>query len=163
MRIRDTDVLLPTMIVNSLPRPIFMEGRVFTEGADAREYPSFRLRELYWAAVRLAVADQVDAGLDVVADGGQYYENETNYEVAEHRHVMAQRLENYVPYGDRMVAGTFDLPIYKPTASGRSAGTARCSPRSSRPCARPPIGRSTAHGHRARHAGRDHHRQVLRR
>jgi 5-methyltetrahydropteroyltriglutamate--homocysteine methyltransferase len=118
MRIRGTDVLLPTMIVNSLPRPIFMEGRVFTEGADAREYPSFRLRELYWAAVRLAVADQVDAGLDVVADGGQYYENETNYEVAEHHHVMAQRLENYVPYGDRMVAGTFDLPIYKPTAIG---------------------------------------------
>jgi 5-methyltetrahydropteroyltriglutamate--homocysteine methyltransferase len=118
MRIRDKDVLLPAMIVNSLPRPIFMEGRVFTEGADAREYPSFRIRELYRSAVRLVVRDQIEAGLDVVVDGGQYYENETNYEVAEHHHVMAQRLENYLPYGDRMVAGTFDLPIYKPTAIG---------------------------------------------
>ena len=66
----------------------------------------------------VAVKDQQDAGLDVIVDGGQYYENETNYEVAEHHHVIAQRLEGYDPYGDRMVAGTFDLPIYKPTALG---------------------------------------------
>lgn len=118
MRIRGQDVLLPTTIVNSLPRPIFMEGRVFGEGVWAREFPSFRVRELYWAAVALAVKDQQDAGLDVIVDGGQYYENETNYEVAEHHHVMSQRLEGYVPIGERMVAGTFDLPIYKPTAIG---------------------------------------------
>lgn len=118
MKIREQDVLLPTTIVNSLPRPIFMKGRVFGEGVHAREYPSFHIRELYRSAVSLVVKDQQDAGLDVVVDGGQYYENETNYEVAEHHHVMAQRLENYAPYGDRMVAGTFDLPIYKPTALG---------------------------------------------
>lgn len=118
MKIRGQDVLLPTTIVNSLPRPIFMEGRVFLEGVHAREFPSFRVRELYRAAVALAVKDQLDAGLDIVVDGGQYYENETDYEVAEHHHVMAQRLEGYYPYGDRMVAGTFDLPIYKPTALG---------------------------------------------
>ena len=116
MQIRGQDVLLPVTIVNSLPRPIFMQGRVFLEGVHARDYPSFRVRELYHNAVALAVKDQTDAGLDVVVDGGQYYENETNYELAEHHHIIAQRLEGYAPYGDRMVAGTFDLPIYKPTA-----------------------------------------------
>ena len=116
MQIRGRDVLLPATIVNSLPRPIFMQGRVFGEGVHAREFPSFRHRELFQAAVSLAVKDQQDAGLDVITDGGQYYETDTNYEVAEHHHVMAQRLEGYVPYGDRMVAGEFDLPIYKPTA-----------------------------------------------
>jgi len=116
MQIRGQDVLLPATIVNSLPRPIFMQGRVFGEGVHAREYPSFRIRELYQAAVSLVVKDQQDAGLDIVVDGGQYYETDTNYEVAEHHHVIAQRLEGYVPYGDRMVAGTFDLPIYKPSA-----------------------------------------------
>lgn len=118
MKIRGQELLLPATIVNSLPRPIFMRGRVFHEGVWAREYPSFHVRELYWAAVALAVKDQQDAGLDVVVDGGQYYENETNYEVAEHHHVMSQRLEGFVPFGDRMVAGTFDLPIYKPSAIG---------------------------------------------
>lgn len=116
MKIRGRDVLLPATIVNSLPRPIFMQGRVFEEGVWAREFPSFRTQELYHSAVELAVKAQQDAGLDIVVDGGQYYEGETNYEVAEHHHVMAQRLEGYVPIGDRMVAGTFDLPIYKPTA-----------------------------------------------
>ena len=116
MQIRGQDVLLPTTIVNSLPRPIFMEGRVFYEGVRARDFPSFRVRELYHHAVALAIKDQQDAGLDVVVDGGQYYENETNYEVAEHHHIVAQRLAGYAPYGERMVAGTFDLPIYKPTA-----------------------------------------------
>ena len=118
MKIRGEEVLLPTTIVNSYPRPIFMQGRVFGEGVHAREFPSFRVRELYRAAVALVVKDQEDTGIDIVTDGGQYYENETNYEVAEHHHIVAQRLEGYVPYGDRMVAGTFDLPIYKPTALG---------------------------------------------
>lgn len=118
MQVRGQDVLLPTTIVNSLPRPIFMEGRVFLEGVHAREFPSFRTRELYRAAVALVVKDQQDCGLDIIVDGGQYYENETDYEVAEHHHVIAQRLEGYAPYGDRMVAGTFDLPIHKPTALG---------------------------------------------
>ena len=116
MKISGTEMLLPTTIVNSYPRPIFMEGRVFYEGVHAREFPSMRVRELYHAAVALVTKDMVDAGLDIVTDGGQYYETETNYEVAEHHHVIAQRLEGYLPYGDRMVAAAFDLPIYKPTA-----------------------------------------------
>jgi len=116
MQIRGADTLLPTTIVNSYPRPVFMEGRVFGEGVHAREYPSIRIAELYEAAVALVVKDMTDAGLDVVVDGGQYYENETNYELAEHHHVIAQRLEGYAPYGDRMVAAAFNLPIYMPTA-----------------------------------------------
>jgi methionine synthase II (cobalamin-independent) len=115
MKVRGQDVLLPTTIVNSLPRPIFMQGRVFGEGVHAREFPSFRVRELYFNAVALVIKDMMDAGLDIVADGGQYYENETNYELAEHHLVMANRLEGYVPYGDRFVAALFDLPLYKPS------------------------------------------------
>lgn len=116
MQVRGEEVLLPTMIVNSLPRPIFMQGRVFGEGVHAREYPSVRHRELFQSAVSLAVKDQQDAGLDIISDGGQYYETDTNHEVAEHYHVMAQRLEGYLPYGERLVAGRLDLPIYQPTA-----------------------------------------------
>jgi 5-methyltetrahydropteroyltriglutamate--homocysteine methyltransferase len=95
-----------------------MEGRVFGEGVDAREFPSYRVRELYHHSVALVTKDMIDAGLDIVVDGGQYYENETNYELAEHHHVMAHRLEGYLPYGDRFVAALFDLPIYKPTVVG---------------------------------------------
>jgi 5-methyltetrahydropteroyltriglutamate--homocysteine methyltransferase len=59
-----------------------------------------------------------DAGLDIVTDGGQDYENETDYECAELFHFMAHRLDGYAPYGDRIQVGVFDLPVYKPTVLG---------------------------------------------
>jgi 5-methyltetrahydropteroyltriglutamate--homocysteine methyltransferase len=118
MKIRGQQVLLPTTLVGAYPRPVFMEGKVFGEGVHAPEFPSFRMRELYRHSVALAVKDMEDAGLDIVTDGGQHYENETDYEYAELFHFMAHRLDGYAPYGDRIQVGAFDLPIYKPTVLG---------------------------------------------
>lgn len=118
MKVRGQDVLLPTTLVGAYPRPVFMEGKVFGEGVLAPEFPSFRVRELYRHSVALAVKDMTDAGLDIVTDGAQHYENETDYEYAELFHFMAHRLEGYAPFGDRIQVGAFDLPIYKPTVLG---------------------------------------------
>lgn len=118
MKVRGQDVLLPATIVGAYPRPIFMQGRVFPVGAHAPEFENFRERELYRHAVDLAVHDMLDAGLDIVTDGGQYYENETGYEYAELFHVMAHKLDGYAGYGERIQVGAFDLPIYKPSVIG---------------------------------------------
>jgi 5-methyltetrahydropteroyltriglutamate--homocysteine methyltransferase len=119
MKLQGEDVLLPTTLVGSYPRPLFMEGKVFgEEGVHAPEFPSYRMRELYRHSVALAIKDMTDAGLDIVTDGGQHYENETDYEYAELFHYMAHRLDGYAPYGDRIQVGAFDLPIYKPTVIG---------------------------------------------
>lgn len=118
MKINGSDVLLPTTQVGSYPRPIFMQGKVFGEGVDAREFPSYRMRELYRAAVALVVKDQEDVGLDIVTDGAQHYENETNWELSELFHTIPSHLEGYLPYGDYVVIGTNNLAIYKPTVVG---------------------------------------------
>jgi 5-methyltetrahydropteroyltriglutamate--homocysteine methyltransferase len=118
MKVRGEDVLLPATIVGAYPRPIFMEGRVFPVGVHAGEFTDYRARELYHHAVSSAVHDMLDVGLDILTDGGQYYENETGYEYAELFHVMAHKLEGYAGYGDRIQVGAFDLPIYKPTVLG---------------------------------------------
>jgi 5-methyltetrahydropteroyltriglutamate--homocysteine methyltransferase len=118
MKVRGEDVLLPATIVGAYPRPIFMEGRVFPVGVNAGEFTDYRARELYHHAVSSAVHDMLDVGLDILTDGGQYYENETGYEYAELFHVMAHKLEGYAGYGDRIQVGAFDLPIYKPTVLG---------------------------------------------
>jgi methionine synthase II (cobalamin-independent) len=118
MKVRGEDMLLPATIVGAYPRPIFMEGRVFPVGVHAGEFTDYRARELYHHAVSSAVHDMLDVGLDILTDGGQYYENETGYEYAELFHVMAHKLEGYAGYGDRIQVGAFDLPIYKPTVLG---------------------------------------------
>jgi 5-methyltetrahydropteroyltriglutamate--homocysteine methyltransferase len=116
--VRGNERLLPTTHVGSYPRPIFMEGLVFNAGVHEREFPSFRVRELYRAAVALAVKDQLDVGLDVVTDGGMHYENETNWELAELFHTLPHHLEGIVPYGDNVVLGTNELAVWKPTVVG---------------------------------------------
>jgi 5-methyltetrahydropteroyltriglutamate--homocysteine methyltransferase len=105
-------------MVGSYPRPIYMQGRVFDVGPEAQEYPSFRTRELYRAAVSAVVHDQEKVGLDIVTDGGQHYENETDYELSELFHYMPNRLEGIKPWGDRIQVGVYDMPIYKPTIVG---------------------------------------------
>jgi 5-methyltetrahydropteroyltriglutamate--homocysteine methyltransferase len=119
MRLRDKDVLLPTTHVGSYPRPIYMQGKVFEPGVDASEFPSFRTRELYRHAVAAVIRDQERVGLDIVTDGGQHYENETDYELSELFHYTAQRLHGVKPYGDRIQVGVYDMPIWKPTVVGQ--------------------------------------------
>jgi 5-methyltetrahydropteroyltriglutamate--homocysteine methyltransferase len=118
MKVRGQDVLLPATLVGAYPRPIYMEGKVFPVGVHEPEYVSYRMRELYHHAVSAAVRDMLGVGLDIVTDGGQYYENETGYEYAELFHAMAHKLDGYAGYGDRIQVGAFDLPIYKPTVLG---------------------------------------------
>jgi len=118
MKVRDNDVLLPTTLVGAYPRQVFMQGPVFGAGVYDKEYPNYRTRELYRAAVALTVKDQEDVGIDVVTDGAQHYENETDWELAELFHMMPHHLDGYVPYGDDVVLGTNTLAVYKPTVVG---------------------------------------------
>jgi len=114
MKVRGEEILLPTTHVGSYPRPIYMQGKVFDNGIDAAEFPSFRTRELYRHAVAGVIRDQERIGLDIVTDGGQHYENETDYELSELFHYMPNRFKGIRPYGDRIVVGVYDMPIYKP-------------------------------------------------
>ena len=67
----------------------------------------------------LAIKDMTDAGLDVVTDGCQHYERDSDYEQGEIFHFYLDRLEGFVPYGDRISAGDFDnMPVYRPTCVG---------------------------------------------
>jgi 5-methyltetrahydropteroyltriglutamate--homocysteine methyltransferase len=123
VNIRGEDVLLPTTIVGSYPRAQFLEGKVFPlDGVNAPEFPSFRTRTLYRNAVALAIKDMTDAGLDVVTDGCQHYESDSDYEQGEIFHFYLDRLEGFVPYGDNISAGHFNnIPVYKPTGAARSS------------------------------------------
>jgi 5-methyltetrahydropteroyltriglutamate--homocysteine methyltransferase len=76
MKVSDQDILLPTTLVGSYPRPAFMTGPVFGAGVKDKEFPSYRMREFYRDAVALAVKDMTDAGLDVVTDGAQLIRDE---------------------------------------------------------------------------------------
>ncbi|MHA6780979.1 hypothetical protein ACVGOW_08275 [Pseudonocardia saturnea] len=118
MKVRDQDVLLPTTLVGAYPRQVFMQGPAFGAGVDDKEFPNYRMRELYRAAVALTVKDQEDVGLDVVTDGAQHYENETDWELAELFHTIPHHLEGFVPYGDDVVLGSNTLAVYKPTVVG---------------------------------------------
>lgn len=120
VEVRGQDVLLPTTIIGSYPRPQFLSGKVFPlTGVDSPEFPSFETRALYRNAVALAIKDMTDAGLDIVTDGCQHYESESDYEQGEIFHFYLDRLNGFVPYGDRVSAGNFqNLPVYKPTCVG---------------------------------------------
>jgi 5-methyltetrahydropteroyltriglutamate--homocysteine methyltransferase len=120
VNVRGQDVLLPTTIVGSYPRPQFLRGKVFPlTGVNSPEFPSFEARALYRNAVALAIKDMTDAGLDIVTDGCQHYEQESDYEQGEIFHFYLDRLDGFVPHGDRVSAGHFqDLPVYKPTCVG---------------------------------------------
>lgn len=60
-----TDILFPTSVIGSLPRPQFVKDLI----ADDSTITGDRYRELMGAAIRTAVAMQETAGLDVITDG----------------------------------------------------------------------------------------------
>src|SRR5262245_8844140 len=74
------DILLPTTMVGSWPRPLWMRGGVLRESAYDVDYLDMFQRTLYEDAVRLCVKDQDLAGLDIVTDGNQYFQGETPYD-----------------------------------------------------------------------------------
>lgn len=129
MRVRDTDILLPTTMVGSYPRPTWLTGKVFGE-YDEPDYIDYGTKERFWDAVRLCVDDQVRAGLDVLADGQQYFETETMHEYGQVFHFWAHHLKGFARWGDPiaidlykkfhapMVTGDVEWvrPIYAPAA-----------------------------------------------
>ena len=103
VNVRGQDTLLPTTIVGSYPRPQFLRGKVFPIGdVHSPEFPDFETRALYRNAVALAIKDMTDAGLAIVTDGCQHYEMESDYKQGEIFHYYLDRLEGFVPYGDRI-------------------------------------------------------------
>jgi 5-methyltetrahydropteroyltriglutamate--homocysteine methyltransferase len=120
MKALGQDVLLPTTIVGSYPRAMFLRGKVFPlTGTHSPEFPSFEARTLYRNAVALAIKDMTDAGLDVVTDGCQHYESDTDYEQGEIFHFYLDRLDGFRPYGSNLSAGHFqNIPVYRPTCVG---------------------------------------------
>lgn len=74
------EILLPTTMVGSWPRPLWMRGGVLRESAYDVDYLDMFQRTLYEDAVRLCVKDQDLAGLDIVTDGNQYFQGETPYD-----------------------------------------------------------------------------------
>ena len=69
------DMLLPTAIVGSIPRPAWytdsLHGRSFKQAMSDRSF-----REQYIDAVGAYIHDQSSAGLDIVTDGDARFDND---------------------------------------------------------------------------------------
>ncbi|HVN13468.1 MAG TPA: hypothetical protein VMT69_15345 [Kineosporiaceae bacterium] len=98
MLVSGVDVLLPTTMVGSWPRPLWLRGGVVRESVREVDFVDMYQRTLYEDAVRLCVKDQDLAGLDVVADGNQYFQGETPYDKAQMT-LFPLRLSGFRPYG----------------------------------------------------------------
>lgn len=98
MLIGNHDVLLPTTMVGSWPRPLWMRGGVLRESAYDVDYLDMFQRTLYEDAVRLCVKDQDLAGLDIVVDGNQYFQGETPYDKIQML-LVPLRLHGFRGYG----------------------------------------------------------------
>jgi 5-methyltetrahydropteroyltriglutamate--homocysteine methyltransferase len=129
VRIDGQDILLPTTMVGSYPRPNWLRGKVFGEFGEP-DYLDYATKEAYEDAVRLCVDDQIRAGIDVICDGQQYYESETNHEYGQVFHFWGHHLKGFSRWGDPVaielykkfhapaVVGDIEWvrPIYAPTA-----------------------------------------------
>jgi len=91
-------VLLPTTMVGSWPRPLWMRGGVIRESVEGLDYLDMHQRSLYEGAVRLCVKDQELAGLDLVTDGNQYFQGETPYDKIQML-LVPLRLQGFRAYG----------------------------------------------------------------
>ena len=98
MRLAERDILLPTTMVGSWPRPLWLRGAVLRESVDDLDYVDAYQRTLYEDAVRLCVKDQDLAGLDIVTDGNQYFQGETPYDKIQML-LVPLRLQGFRPYG----------------------------------------------------------------
>ncbi|MCY4367890.1 MAG: cobalamin-independent methionine synthase II family protein [bacterium] len=105
MKVGTQDILFPTMMVGSYPRPDWLRGKVFGEFGEP-DYIDYNSKERFFDATQLCVDDQVRAGLDVVADGQQYFEAETMHEYGQVFHFWGHHLGGYERWGDPI---TIDL------------------------------------------------------
>lgn len=98
MELNGRDVLLPTTMVGSWPRPLWLRGAVLRESVTDLDYVDAYQRTLYEDAVRLCVKDQDLAGIDIVADGNQYFQGETPYDKIQLL-LVPLRLQGFLAYG----------------------------------------------------------------
>ena len=98
MRIAGREILLPTTMVGSWPRPLWLRGGVLRQSPYEVDFPDMYQRTLFEDAVRLAVKDQDLAGLDIVTDGNQYFEGETPYDKIQML-LVPLRLHGFRGYG----------------------------------------------------------------
>ena len=98
MKIAGHDILLPTTMVGSWPRPLWLRGGVLRESPYEVDFPDMYQRTLFEDAVRLCVKDQDLAGLDIVTDGNQYFEGETPYDKIQML-LVPLRLHGFRGYG----------------------------------------------------------------
>jgi 5-methyltetrahydropteroyltriglutamate--homocysteine methyltransferase len=98
VKLNGRDVLLPTTMVGSWPRPLWLRGGVIRESVDDLDYADAYQRTLYEDAVRLCVKDQDLAGLDIVTDGNQYFQGETRHDKIQIL-LVPLRLQGFRPYG----------------------------------------------------------------
>lgn len=98
MKFKGNEYVLPTTMVGSYPRPLWLEGKVFGE-VDDEDYPNMRARNYYEDAVKLCVKEQDLAGLDIVTDGNQYFEAETGYDKDGLFHFVPVRLHGFRGWG----------------------------------------------------------------
>jgi 5-methyltetrahydropteroyltriglutamate--homocysteine methyltransferase len=99
VKLNNNEILLPTTMVGSYPRPNWLRGKVFGEYNEP-DYLDYGIKEAYEDAVRLCVDDQVRAGIDLICDGQQYYESETNHEYGQVFHFWGHHLGGFTRWGD---------------------------------------------------------------
>ena len=74
--------VLPTTIIGSLPKPVWLAGDWYSIGGDWR-LSGAALREAQDDATRLAVVEQEQAGIDIVCDGEQRRPSHHSYFLAQ--------------------------------------------------------------------------------
>jgi len=99
VKVGNRQVLFPTTMVGSYPRPDWLRGKIFGERGES-DYIDYNTKERFFDAVQVCVDDQVRAGLDVVCDGQQYFESETAHEYGQVFHFWGHHLKGFERWGD---------------------------------------------------------------
>ncbi len=118
MQIRGEEVLLPTSAVSAFPRPHWLQGRVLGT-LNEPVYRSHNLRVAYEDAVKICAHEQELAGLDVLADGAQYYEWEApGFQLEPIFHFIPENLAGFQPYGPPGDGAKYK-PFYKAAVTSK--------------------------------------------
>ncbi len=99
MKVNGQEILLPTTMVGSYPRPHWITGKVFGE-FDEPDFIDYLTKEYYEDAVKICVKEQENAGLDIITDGQIYLESETTHEYGQVFHFMAHHLGGFKKFGE---------------------------------------------------------------
>ena len=116
VRVGTEDVLFPTGIIGSYPRAPFLHGKVLGE-FDEPDFMDYQQRTLYEMAVAQAVLEQERAGVDIISDGQQYQEFDTDYEYHQHFQFVPHRSAGFKRYGEPIAVELYNM-FHAPTVVG---------------------------------------------